>query len=245
VQGLFPADALQQLLDSSPTPAARRSVWRIAERLPCLAAAARLRVNTLRLLAAGELLPGGFSGLGPGERDELRSILACLAAAPCGPKLSALLAAALGLPWGPEPGAGGAPAAAAAAAEGEGEEGGEGGEDEVACRACGKAQPEHNLLLCDGCDAAYHTACLRPRLKAVPEGEWFCPGCDADIRGSRLTAEGALEWVIGGEGPGGCPRQQALRAGRSAAAAAEPDRASGLPYRSPGSPAAALSLPAI
>jgi hypothetical protein len=211
VAGLLPAGALQQLLDAAPTAAARRDVWRIAEHLPCLEAAGALRANTLKALAAGELLPaapagaaparggrGGASSSGadadaPARREELRAILACLAAAPSGPKLSAMLAAALGLPWGPEPGvapAGGERAAGGAdeaAAEGEGDD------EDVECRRCGKARPDHNLLLCDGCDAAYHTTCLKPALKAVPEGEWFCPGCDAEIRGSRLGAEAAME----------------------------------------------------
>ena len=33
------------------------------------------------------------------------------------------------------------------------------------------------ILLCDKCDAAYHTACLRPPLLTVPQGDWFCPFC--------------------------------------------------------------------
>lgn len=33
------------------------------------------------------------------------------------------------------------------------------------------------ILLCDKCDAAYHTACLRPPLLTVPKGDWFCPYC--------------------------------------------------------------------
>ena len=33
------------------------------------------------------------------------------------------------------------------------------------------------ILLCDKCDAAYHTACLRPPLMSIPDGDWFCPYC--------------------------------------------------------------------
>lgn len=33
------------------------------------------------------------------------------------------------------------------------------------------------ILLCDSCDSGYHTACLRPPLMVIPEGEWFCPPC--------------------------------------------------------------------
>ena len=33
------------------------------------------------------------------------------------------------------------------------------------------------LLLCDGCDEAYHTHCLRPQLDNIPDGDWFCVQC--------------------------------------------------------------------
>lgn len=33
------------------------------------------------------------------------------------------------------------------------------------------------ILLCDWCDSGYHTACLRPPLMIIPDGEWFCPPC--------------------------------------------------------------------
>jgi hypothetical protein len=242
LEGMLAPGALQQLLDSCPAPEPRRHVWSIAEHLPCLPAAARLRANTLKQLASGQLLEmygstfdgaggaatastsgagaahshghsrgrgrlGASGGAGGGaeledgqrRREELRAILACLAAAPCCAKLSALLSRALGLPWGPGGGAaaqGGQPREQAAAGEGEeaaGDDERDDDDDDIACKACGKAQPDHNLLLCDGCDAAYHTTCLRPRLAAVPDGEWFCPGCDTDIRSSQLAAGGAVE----------------------------------------------------
>ena len=34
------------------------------------------------------------------------------------------------------------------------------------------------ILLCDKCDAGYHTACLRPPLMIIPDGDWFCPPCE-------------------------------------------------------------------
>lgn len=36
------------------------------------------------------------------------------------------------------------------------------------------------LILCDGCDAPYHLACLKPTLSEIPEGDWFCPVCEHD-----------------------------------------------------------------
>eukprot|EP00967_Tisochrysis_lutea_P044568 scaffold54091_cov16-Tisochrysis_lutea.AAC.1 len=32
------------------------------------------------------------------------------------------------------------------------------------CGACGRSEPDDKLLLCDGCDAAYHIHCLKPAL---------------------------------------------------------------------------------
>ena len=33
------------------------------------------------------------------------------------------------------------------------------------------------MLLCDGCDDAWHTTCLDPLLDRIPKGKWFCPEC--------------------------------------------------------------------
>ena len=33
------------------------------------------------------------------------------------------------------------------------------------------------LLVCDGCERAYHTECLRPPLEIIPKGDWYCPVC--------------------------------------------------------------------
>ena len=40
------------------------------------------------------------------------------------------------------------------------------------------------ILLCDKCDAGFHTACLRPPLMIIPDGDWYCPTCEH----VRLTA---------------------------------------------------------
>jgi hypothetical protein len=45
------------------------------------------------------------------------------------------------------------------------------------CCVCGGNNG--TLVLCDKCDAEYHISCLRPRVREVPKGEWFCPMCVA------------------------------------------------------------------
>lgn len=45
------------------------------------------------------------------------------------------------------------------------------------CLACGEDDDHANLLLCEGCNAEYHTYCLSPPLRAVPAGDWFCAKC--------------------------------------------------------------------
>lgn len=32
-------------------------------------------------------------------------------------------------------------------------------------------------LICDRCEAAYHTYCIKPPLDVVPEGPWYCSKC--------------------------------------------------------------------
>ncbi|ACO63635.1 ring PHD BROMO family protein [Micromonas commoda] len=51
----------------------------------------------------------------------------------------------------------------------------EGGADETQ-----PGMSDAETLLCDGCDSAWHMACLRPPLTTIPEGDWMCPGCVKD-----------------------------------------------------------------
>ncbi|KAL2258096.1 hypothetical protein VTK26DRAFT_8732 [Humicola hyalothermophila] len=43
------------------------------------------------------------------------------------------------------------------------------------CPVCNSADHEDVLLLCEGCDAAYHTHCIG--LDEIPRGAWFCMEC--------------------------------------------------------------------
>ncbi|XP_061898479.1 bromodomain adjacent to zinc finger domain protein 1A-like [Entelurus aequoreus] len=56
------------------------------------------------------------------------------------------------------------------------------------CRVCRRKGDADNMLLCDACDRGHHTHCLRPRLKSVPEGDWFCPDCRPKKKSVRLPS---------------------------------------------------------
>jgi hypothetical protein len=76
-------------------------------------------------------------------------------------------------------------------------------EDDSACAVCGSAGDSEHLLLCDseGCNAAYHTTCLRVPLAQVPEGDWHCERCDEQRavhgtleRARALMPDGLRRW---------------------------------------------------
>ncbi|TRY99158.1 hypothetical protein DNTS_033985 [Danionella cerebrum] len=60
---------------------------------------------------------------------------------------------------------------------------------EDACKHCGLANHPELILLCDLCDSGYHTACLRPPLMIIPDGEWFCPPCQHKLLCERLEEQ--------------------------------------------------------
>ncbi|XP_072248121.1 remodeling and spacing factor 1 isoform X2 [Leuresthes tenuis] len=84
-----------------------------------------------------------------------------------------------------------------------GEDEGEGGSDseeeesckseeipsEDACSHCGLPNHPELILLCDSCDSGYHTACLRPPLMLIPDGEWFCPPCQHKLLCEKLEEQ--------------------------------------------------------
>jgi hypothetical protein len=44
-----------------------------------------------------------------------------------------------------------------------------------------------DTVACLQCDHPYHLGCLTPPLTEVPEGEWFCPVCTAEIETKHVT----------------------------------------------------------
>ena len=58
-------------------------------------------------------------------------------------------------------------------------------DDDAICVLCNSGDDAGNMLLCDTCDLGHHLHCLKPKLDAIPLGDWFCAAC---IRKERALA---------------------------------------------------------
>ncbi|XP_078034586.1 ATP-dependent chromatin assembly factor large subunit isoform X2 [Augochlora pura] len=45
------------------------------------------------------------------------------------------------------------------------------------CYICRRRGGADKMLLCDGCNKGHHLYCLKPKLTAVPDGDWYCKTC--------------------------------------------------------------------
>ncbi|XP_041482370.1 remodeling and spacing factor 1-like isoform X2 [Lytechinus variegatus] len=61
--------------------------------------------------------------------------------------------------------------------------------DDTPCCKCGLYNHPRWILLCDKCDSGFHTACLRPPLMAIPDGNWYCPKCEHEELIVNLAAK--------------------------------------------------------
>ncbi|KAI2471461.1 hypothetical protein F4781DRAFT_420646 [Annulohypoxylon bovei var. microspora] len=78
------------------------------------------------------------------------------------------------------------------------------------CPICSRADHEDVLLLCDSCDAPYHTYCVG--LEHVPRGHWFCLECadtGAELLASELQDEDVAVDSLSDGRSGYLPRTQA------------------------------------
>ncbi|XP_068152075.1 bromodomain adjacent to zinc finger domain protein 1A [Drosophila tropicalis] len=46
------------------------------------------------------------------------------------------------------------------------------------CRVCRRGTDPEKMLLCDECNAGTHMFCMKPKMRTVPEGNWYCRACD-------------------------------------------------------------------
>lgn len=60
------------------------------------------------------------------------------------------------------------------------------------CKVCNDGG---ELLCCESCPSAYHTFCLNPPLKDVPEEEWVCPRCSAQPLKAKVQKILTWRWV--------------------------------------------------
>lgn len=57
------------------------------------------------------------------------------------------------------------------------------------CMSCDKDDNPTLVLFCsnfDKCGGVSHTYCLKPALKNVPDGDWFCPGCPVKAKAPQM-----------------------------------------------------------
>ncbi|CAL4979449.1 unnamed protein product [Urochloa decumbens] len=45
------------------------------------------------------------------------------------------------------------------------------------CMKCGSMEDPSKMLICDCCEGAFHLSCCNPRVKKIPEVEWYCLVC--------------------------------------------------------------------
>lgn len=50
-------------------------------------------------------------------------------------------------------------------------------QNDECCSSCGSKKDSDKLLCCELCPRVYHLYCLKPPLKAIPSGDWFCIHC--------------------------------------------------------------------
>ncbi|XP_054160501.1 chromodomain-helicase-DNA-binding protein Mi-2 homolog [Oppia nitens] len=60
------------------------------------------------------------------------------------------------------------------------------------CRVC---RDGGELLCCDLCPLAYHTYCLNPPLRTVPDGEWQCPRCSVQPLKGKVAKILTWRWA--------------------------------------------------
>jgi chromodomain-helicase-DNA-binding protein 4 len=60
---------------------------------------------------------------------------------------------------------------------------------------CRKCKDGGELLCCDSCPWAYHTFCLNPPLKEIPDGDWRCPRCSCEALPGKVARILTWRWI--------------------------------------------------
>ncbi|XP_076166810.1 ATP-dependent chromatin assembly factor large subunit isoform X4 [Ptiloglossa arizonensis] len=55
------------------------------------------------------------------------------------------------------------------------------------CHVCRRRRDAEKMLLCDGCNKGHHLYCLKPKLTAVPDGDWYCKTCKPPMKPKEKT----------------------------------------------------------
>lgn len=46
--------------------------------------------------------------------------------------------------------------------------------ENIRCQKCKKKSDGENMIICDGCELAWHIYCHKPKIRKIPSGDWFC-----------------------------------------------------------------------
>jgi hypothetical protein len=68
--------------------------------------------------------------------------------------------------------------------------------DTATCQACGRADNESCMLLCDQCNAGCHTYCCKPALSSIPNGDWYCKQCAQPVHSPQAPSAAACNFLL-------------------------------------------------